>query len=363
MKSAVIYGTRPEAIKLAPVVRALRQHGISTTVINTGQHDSLMPEIMSLFSVTPDYNLKVMRPKQPLGRLLGRTVSELTHLLSAIRPDNVIVQGDTMTALAGALAGFYLGYPIAHVEAGLRTHQQDSPFPEEVNRQIIATMATWNFAPSHHAVRNLLAENIPGKVFLTGNTIVDALSTISKLVTGSLAQTKRVVVTVHRRENFSYLEGIFKALTRIAASGAEVIIPVHANPVVRQAARLWLANSSVQQIRPMDYLPWVGLLKSAHLIITDSGGLQEEAPVLGIPLLIVRQTTERPEVVDGGYGYLAGVQEDAIVTMALDALAGRMSFRQGSPYGDGTASHHIVKILIGLTAAEFSEGSQAMGGI
>jgi UDP-N-acetylglucosamine 2-epimerase (non-hydrolysing) len=363
MKVALIYGTRPEAIKLAPVIPALRQAGSVVTVINTGQHDSLMPQIMALFSVSIDYDLHLVRPQQTLGNLLGRMVQTLTPLLARLRPTVVMVQGDTMTALAGALAGFYLGLPVAHVEAGLRTYQPASPFPEEANRRLIGTIASWNFAPSERAVNNLIAEHVPGQIFLTGNPIVEAVRTIAKQTSVPQGKTgPRVIVTIHRRENFPHLKEIFKALARIAEHGVEVLFPVHANPVVAKAARDWLARTPVQLIAPLDYLPWVGLLKTADLIVTDSGGLQEEAPILGIPLLVVRQKTERPEVIDGGYGYLVGVQEDVIVHMTLSALSGKASFRQGSPYGDGTASWQIARVLTGVVPDAAPDVARVVGG-
>lgn len=346
MKATIIYGTRPEAIKLAPVIKALRDVGSVVEVVNTGQHDSLMPHIMSLFSIDIDHDLKVLRPRQALGTLVGRMVMELTPILEGARPDTVVVQGDTMTAVAGALAAFYLGIPVAHVEAGLRSHRMNSPFPEEANRRLIGTIASVNFAPSERAVRNLAEEHAPGKIFMTGNPVVDALQTISAHLTcAEKSREKRVIVTIHRRENFPYLHGIFKALSRIADRGVEVLLPLHANPIVAQAAEQWLAGSAVKVIAPVDYLPWIGLLKTADLIITDSGGIQEEAPILGVPLLIVRRETERPEVVEEGYGYLVGVQESRIARMAFRALEGKARFRQGSPYGDGTASRQIATIL------------------
>ncbi len=364
MNVAIVYGTRPEAIKLAPLISSLKDEGVQVTVINSGQHDSLMPDVMSLFSVEDNYDLKALRPRQQLGDLFGRLVKDLTLTYGSAHPNMVVVQGDTMTATAGALTAFYLGIPVAHVEAGLRTYRLDSPFPEEANRRVIGSIAKWNFAPSEQARRNLISEHAPGDIFMTGNTVVDALHIISSKVEGArCSEPKRVVATIHRRENFPYLEGIFRGLARVAESGAEVILPVHANPVVQKAARRWLSASSVQMIEPMDYLPWVGLLKTAHLIITDSGGLQEEAPVLGIPLLIVRQDTERPEVVDEGYGYLVGVREDDIFAMAMGALSGTMPFRQGSPYGDGTASRQIVAILTQDAGSDAYKTPQASGGM
>lgn len=363
MKIAVIYGTRPESIKLAPVIHALRDFGVTVTVINTGQHQALMPEVMSLFNVCDDYQLEILRPRQSLGALMAHMISRVSRVLTHVRPDHIVVQGDTMTAVASALAAFYLGIPVSHVEAGLRTQQLDSPFPEEANRRVIASIAAMNFAPSVRAVRNLRDEHVLGEIFLTGNPVVDALYAIADRADGTRASTgKRVVATIHRRENFPYLEGIFKAFVRIAEEGVEVLLPVHANPIVADAAHAWLARSAVRLIEPVDYLPWIGLLKTADLVITDSGGLQEEAPVLGIPILIARQTTERPEVVDGGYGYLVGVDEEHIFNMALRALNGELPFRQGSPYGDGRTSLQIASILTGYSTSVLATESGAVGG-
>lgn len=314
-----------------------------------------------------DVELKVLQPNQGLGGMAGRLLSQLSTVLGSLAIDCVVVQGDTMTAMAGALASYYLRIPIAHVEAGLRTYCMDSPFPEEANRRIISSVSTWNFAPSATAAENLMAERVPGKIFVTGNTVVDALQVIANESSNNRQpdRPKRVIATIHRRENFSHLPSIFKALTRIADAGYEVFFPVHKNPAIKEAAALWLDGSKVTLIEPMDYLPWIGLLKTGHLIISDSGGLQEEAPVLGIPLLVARQETERPEVIDGGYGYLVGVNENDIVEMALDALSGRLIFRQGSPYGDGLASENIALVLLGNSVMEYSSvlGKHAIGSV
>jgi UDP-N-acetylglucosamine 2-epimerase (non-hydrolysing) len=347
VRCLVVYGTRPEAIKLAPVAKALAAAHHQVVVVNTGQHDSLMPSIMTLFGVRTDVELNVLRPNQSLTVLTARLLTQLDSMFGRLEPECVFVQGDTASALAGAMAAFYGGIPVAHVEAGLRTYRLYSPFPEETSRRIISTVATWNFCPSEEAAANLRVERVPGRIFVTGNPVVDALLTIvDKVRQPRPPRPLRIIATVHRRENIPHFDRIFVAFRRIAQQhDVEVIFPVHPNPAVKNAVRHWLADSAVRLIEPLDYLPWISLLSTAHLVITDSGGLQEEAPILGLPLLIVREATERPEVVSGGYGYLVGTDTETIVTYVNKVLRGELTFKQGSPYGDGRAAERIAGVL------------------
>jgi len=300
-----------------------------------------------LFHSRIDHTLEVLSPGQSLSALTERLLHAVSERLVQGRPDFVVVQGDTATAFAGALAAFYLHVPVAHVEAGLRTFELDSPFPEEASRRTISALATWNFCPSPSAAAILRRERAPGQINITGNPIVDALIRIRKsLDSVSPPERQRVVATIHRRENFAYLEDIFTALTLLAVlANLEVIVAIHANPNIPQAADKWLKGTPVRTIAPMDYLPWIQFLQSASLIITDSGGLQEEAPVLGIPLLVARESTEPPEVISQGYGYLVGTSTARIYARAKDALEGKRTFKKGSPYGKGQAAIRIAVIL------------------
>jgi len=347
IRGLALYGTRPESIKMAPVIERLRQADFQMTVVNSGQHDRLMPTIMELYHINVDQTLEVLFPGQSLSTLTERLLHAVSDELARTHPDFLVVQGDTTTAFVGALAAFYQHVPVAHVEAGLRTFELNSPFPEEASRRMISAIATWNFCPSAEAATILRRERVPGQINITGNPIVDALIRIRKSVDpASPSGSKRVVATIHRRENFDHLGEIFTALALLAESpGVEVILPIHANPHVQDAADKWLRGSQVNTVAPMDYVPWIRFLQTASLIITDSGGLQEEAPVLGIPLLVARESTERPEVINQGYGYLVGTSTARIYAQAQDALAGKLVFKQGSPYGKGQTGKRIAAIL------------------
>lgn len=357
---AIVFGTRPEAIKLAPVAHALDMNSnIQTTMINTGQHDSLMPSIMDEFGVTIDRHLHVLEPGQSLGILGAKLLGMLTEALKALAPDLVIVQGDTLTAQMGAMAAFYLGIPIGHVEAGLRTYDTMSPFPEESSRRIIGLMATLHFAATHGAADNLRRERVSGLIEVTGNPVVDALTRIMNQI--STPERKqdgfRILATIHRRENHSHLDEIFGALADLAGdAGTEVLIPVHANPMVRAAADRILVPSRVKILDPFDYMQWLGLMQTADLLVSDSGGIQEEAPVLGIPLLIARDTTERPEVVESGHALMVGHDRSKITSMARAARAGTLRFSpKGSPFGSGDAGLKIARAV-----ARFLSGARVV---
>lgn len=351
MRVMVVYGTRPEAIKLAPVAKAMIENGLDVYLVNAGQHDeSLMPSIMSWFSLPEPMQLRVLNRGRSLPTLGAALLEAFDSFHEVVRPDVVMVQGDTSTALFAGMAAFYAHLPVAHVEAGLRTYVVDSPFPEEMSRRVLGTFSSWNFAPSLREADNLRAEKAPGKILVTGNTIVDALQTIlanMKPRPEGHRYQRRVVATIHRRENQRYLADILGALADLAKdSTVQVVFPVHPNPTIIDGARKYLANTNVQLIKPLDYIPWLNLVREADLIITDSGGLQEEAPVLGIPLLIARDVTERHEVVQGGYGYLVGHNRDTIVAMAKRVFEGDLSFRKGSPYGDGRAASRVAQEML-----------------
>ncbi len=346
---AVIFGTRPEAIKLAPVAQALATDSrLTPLLINTGQHDSLMPTIMEWFGVTIDQRLSLLVSGQPLGILGGKLLHRLTEVLADERPAMVIVQGDTLSAQMGALAAFYQQIPVAHVEAGLRTYNRLSPYPEEVARRMVSIVAALHFAPTDSAADNLRHEGVEGQIVVTGNPVVDALQYIRQITGGRNSphpsERFRIVATIHRRENHAYLADIFGALVDLARRpGVDVILPLHANPAVTQAAQTIFRDSPVQVIAPMDYVPWIQFLTTADLLISDSGGIQEEAPVLGIPLLVTRDVTERPEVLQTGHAVLVGHNRRTIVEAADHVITGRHRFSATqSPFGDGHAAARIA---------------------
>lgn len=361
----VVVGTRPEAIKLAPVIDALRARGVSTRICATAQHRELLDEALGTHGFEPDIDLDLMRPNQSPGDLTGRMLSALDNVIATERPDCVIVQGDTATALAGAQAAYYRRTPIAHVEAGLRTGDLAAPHPEEGNRRMIGAIADLNFVPTAAAAEALAREDVPAsKVYLTGNTVVDALllmrrcletepvlaGSIPSLVAG-LGDRRLVLVTCHRRESFAAASQIARAL-RILASRPDVVLalPLHPNPAIRQPLRDALADApNAVLLEPLGFASFIALLSSAYLVLTDNGGVQEEAPILGVPALVMRDTTERPEGIDAGTARLVGTTTRRIVaeaTLLLDnhELHARMS-RAHCPYGDGQAGDRIAAIL------------------
>ncbi len=347
---AIIFGTRPEAIKLAPVAHAIDKHPfLKATVLNTGQHDVLMPTIMDTFGVRVHEHLRTLTGGQTLGELGTKLLGTLTERLAVLRPELVIVQGDTLSAQMGAMAAFYLGIPVGHVEAGLRTYNPQAPFPEESSRRIISLMATLHFAPTFGAAANLKRERVSGFIEVTGNPVVDALLRIKSHLKAQPRRTGRyrMVATIHRRENHPYVDHIFQALAELAEDPeTEVLLPVHANPVVKDAAARVLQPSRVRTLAPMDYMDWLGVMQTADLIISDSGGVQEEAPVLGIPLLVAREVTERPEVIKTRHAYLVGHQKNKITKMARAARARTLSFSEAeSPFGRGDAGEQIARCV------------------
>jgi len=363
-----VFGTRPEAIKLAPLILAAqaRPGDFAVRLCATAQHRQMLDQVLQIFGLVPDDDLDLMRPGQTLAGLTARVVEGVDAVLQASRPDMMVVQGDTTTVMAGSLAAFYRRVPVAHVEAGLRTHRMDAPFPEEMNRVVTSHIAALHFAPTAAARANLLREGIKDEtIHVTGNTVIDALflalervrqapPAIPGLSAADLAsEARRVLVTGHRRENFGEgFEAICRALLRLAQLFPDVlyIYPVHLNPNVREpVTRLLGHQANIRLIAPLDYLPFVRLMSLSEIILTDSGGVQEEAPSLGKPVLVMRETTERPEAVEAGTVRLVGTDENLIVSEAARLLgdpAARVAMSQAhNPYGDGHASPRILDAI------------------
>ena len=363
----VVFGTRPEAIKLFPVIRALGQRpGIRVRTCVTAQHRGLLDQVLAIADLSPDVDLDLMEPGQSLDRLTARLLVGLGETMDAERPDLVVVQGDTATAMAGALAAYYRRIPVAHVEAGLRSGDIHHPWPEEVNRRIVAPIAAHHFAPTDTAAAALLAETIdPATVHVTGNTVIDALHWTEARVAADpslaaglddvarrFAGKRSVLVTTHRRENFGGgMEAIARAIGRIAArADVAVLFPVHPNPAVGPVMDAILGHrENVARIEPLDYPHFVRALGLCDLVLTDSGGVQEEAPALGKPVLVMRETTERPEGVVAGTARLVGTDEDRIVsevfTLLDDSEAHAAMARAHNPFGDGHAAERIAETL------------------
>lgn len=365
MKVLCIFGTRPEAIKMAPVIKQLQKHShqIQTVVCVTAQHREMLDQVLGLFSIKPDYDLSVMQPDQTLTTLTSTALSRIDEVISKEKPDWVLVQGDTTTTMTASLAAFYHRIKVGHVEAGLRSGDIHQPFPEEVNRRITSIVGSLHFAPTETSRGNLLREGIDDKsIFVTGNTVIDALLEIAEREyaweSGPLTAIPRdkrlILVTTHRRENFGEpLNDICAALKEIAVrfSDVQIVFPVHLNPRVRQTVFALLDQiENISLLDPLDYLPLVQLLKQATLVITDSGGLQEEAPGLGKPVLVLREVTERPEGVVAGTVKLIGTNKERIVAEAAQLLNNSEHYlkmsRAVNPYGDGNASERIVRCLL-----------------
>jgi UDP-N-acetylglucosamine 2-epimerase (non-hydrolysing) len=361
----IIFGTRPEAIKLCPLVRQLRlsPDAYTVKVCVTAQHREMLDHALDAFSIQPDYDLDLMQPRQTLAGLTARILAALDPVLETERPDLVIVQGDTTTTLAGALAAFYREIPVAHVEAGLRTGDMTQPFPEEMNRVLTSRLAAWHFAPTARAAEALLREGTAReKIFVTGNTGIDAVLYVrDALDSGALRAPDwpwlepgkhLVLVTSHRRESFGPgLESVMRALARLASRGdVQIVYPVHRNPNVTGPAHALLAGlPHVTLLDPLPYVPFVDLMRRCKLIITDSGGIQEEAPSLGKPVLVLRAKTERPEAVEAGTVKLVGVDQNLIVSEAVRLLDDPAEYarltRIHNPYGDGHACERIAEAL------------------
>jgi UDP-N-acetylglucosamine 2-epimerase (non-hydrolysing) len=366
-KILVIFGTRPEAIKMAPVVRALRGRShLSLRLCATGQHRDLLDQVLTALGMAPDVDLDLMAASQTLDALTARLVVGLGQVLDRERPDRVLVHGDTLTTMAAALAAYYRKIPVGHVEAGLRSNDIYQPWPEEVNRKVVATIADLNFAPTQAAAAALLRENIAkDSICVTGNTVIDALLDVKNRIesnadlTASLdpllnrfADRRIITVTTHRRESFGVgMSNIADAIAAVAQrADVAFIFPVHPNPNVKAVMEKRLAGlSNVAMIQPVDYLHFVRLIQASYLILTDSGGVQEEAPSLGKPVLVMRDTTERPEGVQAGTAMLVGTDRERIIT-AINRLLddhsfyGRMAAAH-NPFGDGKAAERIAEIV------------------
>lgn len=359
-----IFGTRPEAIKMAPVIRELRKHPeIETRVCITAQHREMLDQVMQLFHLTADYDLNIMAQGQTLYDITGRVLRGLQEVFAKERPDCVLVHGDTTTTFTAALAAFYAQIPVGHVEAGLRTGNLLSPFPEEANRQLTGVLANYHFAPTATARDNLLRENKKEEnIFVTGNTVIDALfATVKKDYTFAdkeieqIEEHKRVIlVTTHRRENLGApMHHVYRALRRLVDDipDTEIVFPVHRNPLVREAVSEELeGHPRIHLVEPMEYEPFTNLMARSAIVLTDSGGIQEEAPSLGKPVLVLRDTTERPEAVEAGTVALVGTDEARIYETAHRLLTDEAAYRRMAeavnPYGDGHAAERIVAWLL-----------------
>lgn len=370
-KIMFVFGTRPEAIKLAPVIieAALHAEQLEAIVTVTGQHKEMLDQVLKIFNLKPKFDLKVMEEGQSVSSVVSKSLKGLEDILKKGKPDMIVVQGDTSTTFAAALSAFYHKVPLAHVEAGLRTWDKYKPFPEEMNRKLTSVLSDLHFAPTKQSVENLKQEGIdPNAIFLTGNTVVDALFNVSKrqfdLKNAGVKidpNKKLILVTAHRRESFGEpLEWIANAVKEIAtrySSSVQVVIPVHRNPEVRKTVEKILKGlQNVILTGPMEYEPFVHLMKQSYLILTDSGGIQEEAPSLAKPVLVLREVTERPEGVESGTVKLVGVRTDYIVQAVSELLDDEEEYQKMSraknPYGDGKASARIVQALLnyfGLT--------------
>lgn len=373
IKVMSVFGTRPEAIKMAPLVKALEQDERFTSCLCiTAQHREMLDQVLSLFELTPDHDLNIMSPGQSLSTITTRILTELEAVLQLEKPDVVLVHGDTSTTLSATLAAYYNQIPVGHVEAGLRTGNIYSPWPEEGNRRLAGAITRYHFAPTDMAQANLLAENHqPNTITVTGNTVIDALLTVTDRLSSDIGlagdmktkfpfldtDKKMILVTGHRRESFGGgFERICQALAKICRDfpEAQVVYPVHLNPNVQEPVQRLLSDvSNIHLIDPQDYLPFVYLMTQSHLILTDSGGIQEEAPSLGKPVLVMRDTTERPEAVSAGTVKLVGTDVDRIVgevtRLMSDAAAYAEMSRAHNTYGDGNACARILDVLVGHT--------------
>lgn len=368
-KVMLVFGTRPEAIKMCPLVNELKKRKeLQTVVCVSGQHRQMLDQVLNAFSVVPDYDLSIMKNKQTLFDVTTNILERIKAVLESEKPDIVLVHGDTSTTFVTALACFYLQIPVGHVEAGLRTYNIYSPYPEEFNRQAVGIIAKYNFSPTETARDNLLKEGkIADTIYVTGNTAIDALKTTvrqdySHPELDWAAGSRLIVLTAHRRENLGEpMYHMFRAIKRIVDEHEDlkVIYPIHMNPVVRQAAAdIFGDDDRFHIIEPLDVLDFHNLLARSYLILTDSGGIQEEAPSLGKPVLVMRDTTERPEGIKAGTLKLVGTNEETIYTefkrLLTDKEAYEAMSHASNPYGDGHACERIADILLGKTPAEMS---------
>lgn len=371
IKVMTVFGTRPEAIKMAPVVLELQKHAdqIQTIVAVTAQHRQMLDQVLDLFQITPDYDLDIMSQGQTLYDITTKSLMGLKDVLAKEKPDLVLVHGDTTTTFAGALASYYQQVPVGHVEAGLRTGDIYSPFPEEMNRKLTGAIAAIHFAPTATAKANLLKENVnPSHIYVTGNTVIDALMTTvagdydfgDDLKDVDFHNHRVILLTTHRRENLGEpMRHIYKALRRIIEEipDTEIVFPVHRNPLVRKVVEEELAGvDRIHLIDPMEYEPFANLMSLSSLVLTDSGGIQEEAPSLGKPVLVLRNTTERPEAVEAGTVRLIGTDKNVVYAETKRLLTDQAAYDAMSnavnPYGDGKASQRIVQAILHAFAGE-----------
>ncbi|MBI5701027.1 UDP-N-acetylglucosamine 2-epimerase (non-hydrolyzing) [Candidatus Saganbacteria bacterium] len=360
-----VFGTRPEAIKMAPLILEIRKHKdiLSPIIVSTGQHREMLAQVLRIFNINPDYDLSIMQDAQTLSQIVSKTVVGLENIILREKPDMLLVQGDTSTAFAAGLCAFYNKVPVCHVEAGLRTGDKTRPYPEEANRRLISVVADLHFAPTATSVTHLLSEGIPRQtVYCTGNTVIDALLAVAKRKydIGKLGlnlgpDKKTILVTAHRRESFGHpMRGIFQAIRRLAEkyeNEINVVLPVHKNPAVNIAAREILNGvKNIKLIESLDYEPFVHLMKGSYFILTDSGGVQEEAPSLGKPVLVLREKTERPEAIEAGTVKLIGVSEGAVFEESEKLLCDKAVYKSMqksvNPYGDGHASERTLSAIL-----------------
>lgn len=361
IKVMTIFGTRPEAIKMAPLVKELKDRDeIESIVCVTAQHRQMLDQVLDVFDIKPDYDLNIMKENQTLLGITLKALESLDEVIKKVKPDMVLVHGDTTTTLAGSLAAFYNQVSIGHVEAGLRTNNKYSPFPEEINRQITDVVADMYFAPTNISKENLLKEGkAEEKIYVTGNTAIDALKTTIKgnyshEVLSKIGNDKMILLTAHRRENLGdNMKNMFKAIKRIVDEfeDVQVVYPVHLNPQVRKVAKEVFEDSDkVHLIEPLEVIDFHNFLNQSYIIMTDSGGIQEEAPSLGKPVLVLRDTTERPEGIKAGTLKLAGINEDRIYNLTYELLSNKEVYeamsKASNPYGDGFASKYIVDAII-----------------
>lgn len=364
-KVLIVMGTRPEAIKMAPIVKEMEKYPdtFKPVICVTAQHRNMLDQVLSIFKITPDYDLDIMRNDQNLFDITAKILENMRNVLMKESPDIVLVQGDTTTTFASALSAYYLKIPVGHVEAGLRTFNKYSPFPEEINRHLTTVLADLHFAPTKRSMNNLINEGIKeDKIFITGNTVIDALLMTIKNNDGYVFKEpecnvepdkKLILVTAHRRESFgNSFKNICYALKTIADNNLDVkiIYPVHLNPNVRKPVFEILGNHSrIKLIEPMDYEPFVNLMNKAYMILTDSGGIQEEAPSLGKPVMVLRDITERPEAVEAGTAKIIGTDREVIITETQILLDNKEEYEKMAkainPYGDGRSAERIVAIL------------------
>ncbi|WP_047981132.1 non-hydrolyzing UDP-N-acetylglucosamine 2-epimerase [Ornithinibacillus contaminans] len=361
IKVMTIFGTRPEAIKMAPLVLELkkRTEEFEPIVTVTAQHREMLDQVLDIFNITPDYDLNIMKQKQTLAQITTRALEGLDEVMKKTQPDIVLVHGDTSTTFAASLAAYYNQIAVGHVEAGLRTWNKYSPYPEEMNRQLTGVLADLHFAPTEKSRQNLLDENKPSdKILVTGNTAIDALKTTvnadySSGILHNIGDRRLVLMTAHRRENLGRnMQQMFRAIKRLVEKHQDihVVYPVHLNPVVRETANEILGNDDrIQLIEPLDVVDFHNFASRAYLILTDSGGVQEEAPSLGVPVLVLRDTTERPEGIDAGTLKLAGTDEETIFNLADELLSDKAAHdkmaKASNPYGDGEASRRIADAI------------------